>query len=203
MNHLPPIIKAGYREGDALAALIAVAFLPLAPVTWLVPNPEGRRTILTANFRILVEHAFFFGEVHVLHDRSAVAVWFDRTHPIPPPANYGKQLAAATGPYRERFEHLDKLFDTHHPTEPHHHLAFLAVAPDKQHTGRGTALLRHHHTRLDRIGLPAYLEASSSDNRDLYAKHGYHERERFHLPDGTTFYPMWRPTPRTNTGIET
>jgi GNAT superfamily N-acetyltransferase len=193
VNNLPPIVKAGYREGDAIAALIADAFQPLDPVAWLVPDPQNRRTILAANFRILVEHAFFFGEAHVFDDRSGVAVWFDRSRPIPPPVHYARRLAAACEPYTDRFEILDKLFDAHHPTEAHHHLAFLAVAPDEQYTGRGTALLQHHHARLDRVGLPAYLEASSTRSRDLYARHGYVERECFHLPNGSAFYPMWRP----------
>ncbi|MEE6260161.1 GNAT family N-acetyltransferase [Plantactinospora sonchi] len=173
--------------------MIAEAFLPLAPVAWLVPDPDQRRTILTANFRILVEHAFFYGEVHVLEDRSAVAVWFHRTSPMPPPVEYERRLAIACAPYTDRFRTLDKLFHTHQPTEPHHHLAFLAVTPGKQSTGRGTALLHHHHARLDRVGLPAYLEASSDGSRDLYARHGYLPRQPFQLPDGVTFHPMWRP----------
>ncbi|MFY1673171.1 GNAT family N-acetyltransferase [Plantactinospora sp. WMMB334] len=197
MSHLPPPTRAAYDERDAVSALIADAFLPLAPVAWLVPDPDQRRAILTANFRILVEHAFFYGEVHTLEDRSAVAVWFHRTSPIPPPVEYERRLAAVCDPYTDRFETLDKLFDAHHPTAPHHHLAFLAVAAEKQCTGRGTALLRHHHAALDRVGLPAYLEASSTGSRDLYARHGYLPRQPFHLPDGATFYPMWRPAVQT------
>ncbi|WP_203861521.1 GNAT family N-acetyltransferase [Plantactinospora mayteni] len=190
---MPPVVKADYHDKDAVAALIADAFQPLGPVAWLVPDPGQRRPILTANFRILVEHAFFFGVVHILKDRSAVAVWFDRTRPVPPPVDYTRRLAAACEPYTDRFDLLDKLFDIHHPTEPHHHLAFLAVTPDRQCTGRGTALLRHHHETLDRDDVPAYVEASSTGSRDLYARQGYHQRERFRLPDGSTFYPMWRP----------
>jgi predicted N-acetyltransferase YhbS len=113
--------------------------------------------------------------------------------------HYERRLAAACEPYTDRFEILDKLFDAHHPTEAHHHLAFLAIAPDKQCTGRGTALLQRHHARLNRIGLPAYLEASSSGSRDLYARHGYLQREPFHLPNGSAFYPMWRPVLSTGT----
>ncbi|MGI5147228.1 GNAT family N-acetyltransferase [Plantactinospora sp. CA-294935] len=199
MTTLPLVRRATYREGDAIAALIAQAFQHLDPVAWLVPDPEQRHSVLTANFRILVEHAFFYGEVHVLDDRSAAAVWFDRSALIPPPAEYDRRLAAACGPYTERFTTLDKLFDAHHPTEPHHHLAFLAVTPDKQCTGRGTALLRHHHARLDRIGMPAYLEASSTGSRDLYARQGYIERERFLLPNYSAFYSMWRPARLTGT----
>ncbi|MGI5147232.1 GNAT family N-acetyltransferase [Plantactinospora sp. CA-294935] len=125
-------------------------------------------------------------------------MWFDRSSPIPPPGDYERRLTAACGPCTERFATLDKLFDTHHPTEAHHHLAFLAVTPDKQCTGRGTALLQHYHARLDRIGMPAYLEASSSGSRDLYARLGYVGREAFQLPNGSKFYPMWRPPTASN-----
>ncbi|MDG4768551.1 GNAT family N-acetyltransferase [Solwaraspora sp. WMMD406] len=187
------ISKPTYRDAGPIAELIAEAFQPLDQVAWLVPDPERRREVLAANFRILVEHALFFGEVDLMHDRSAVAVWFNRTRTVPPPVDYERRLADACHPYTDRFQLLDKLFDAHHPTEPHHHLAFLAVSPNKQCAGRGTALLNHHHAQLDHIGLPAYLEASSSGSRDLYARHGYQQRDQFHLPDGSAFYPMWRP----------
>lgn len=188
-----PVVSAGPDEASATARLIAEAFHPLDAARWLVPPPHARQTILAAQFHILVEHAFSFGAVEVLADRSAVAVWFDRTRDIPAPPGYDERLAAACGHYTDRFVLLDNLFDDHHPSQPHHHLALLAVTPGKQGAGRGTALLRHHHAALDRAGLPAYLEASSLASRDLYARHGYQDREIFHLPDGSAFYPMWRP----------
>ncbi|GAB2963512.1 hypothetical protein GCM10027280_60500 [Micromonospora polyrhachis] len=68
----------------------------------------------------------------------------------------------------------------------------LAVTPAAQGTGRGTALLDHHHRHLDQAGIPAYLEASSPRARDLYTRHGYEPRRAFTLPDGTPFWSMWR-----------
>ena len=50
---------------------------------------------------------------------------------------------------------------------------FLAVRPDRQNVGIGSALLDRHHSRLDRAGIPAYLEANDPRNRDLYLRHGY------------------------------
>jgi GNAT superfamily N-acetyltransferase len=120
-----------------------------------------------------------------------VAVWFPYTSPLPAPHDYDRRLAAATGAWEERFRTLDELSEQNHPAAPHHHLAFLAVHPDRQNEGLGTALLRHQHARL--AGLPAYLEASDPRNRDLYARHGYQAREPFALPDGALFWPMWRP----------
>lgn len=82
------------------------------------------------------------------------------------------------------------------PEEPRHHLALLAVDPARQGGGLGSTLLRHHHATLDGNGTPAYLEASSPGSRDLYRRHGYELRETFALPDGTKFWPMWRPPSR-------
>jgi GNAT superfamily N-acetyltransferase len=192
----PAIVRADARDAAQVADRIAEAFFDLAAAAWLVPDTSQRRGILRDDFRILVDHAVDHGEIHLLEDRSAVAVWFHRDRPVPEPDRYEQRLVAACGPYTERFATLDKLFDLHHPTAPHHHLALLAVKPEVQGTGRGTALLRHHHDSLDAAELPAYLEASSTQSRDLYARHGYQARETFALPDGTLFWPMWRPPHR-------
>ncbi|GAA3148410.1 GNAT family N-acetyltransferase [Nonomuraea roseoviolacea] len=187
----PVIRRAGAYDVPRVAELIATAFEPLAAVSYLVPEPRGRHEIMTADFRILVEQAVRHGEIDLIDDAPAVAVWFPRVGPLPEPPGYEQRLAAAAGPWLERFLLLDSLFDKHHPDEPHHHLAFLAVHPARQGRGLGSALLRHHHARLG--GLPAYLEASSPRSRDLYLRHGYRPRETFALPDGATFWPMWRP----------
>lgn len=192
----PPIRHASTAEAVAIADRIAESFLELPPTAWLVPEPADRRQVLRDDFRILVEHAYDAGEIHVLDDLSAVAVWYFVDDDFPPPADYERRLAEACGPYTERFAYLDKLFEANHPHQPHHHLALLAVRPDVQGIGLGTALLAHHHARLDGDGTPGYLEASSTASRDLYARHGYQVGEPFTLPDGAPFWPMWR-EPRT------
>lgn len=187
------IEQADPSEARMLAELIASAFQPLPPVRWLVPEPADQRRVLAGNFQIFVEHAFAHGLVQVVADRSGVAIWFPvGDEPPPPPAGYDERLDAACAPWADRFRTLDALFEANHPAKPHHHLAFLAVAPDRQGKGLGSALLRHHLSWLDEQGMPAYLEASSERNRDLYQRHGYRAGEPFRLPDGTPFWPMWR-----------
>jgi GNAT superfamily N-acetyltransferase len=188
----PTISRLGVDEAAGVADLIAEAFAHLPVTSWLMPDPHARRRVLCDNFAILVDHAVEYGQIHTTEDRSAVAVWFPRDVQLPPPADYDRRLDHVCGPYVDRFRHLDHLFDKHHPAEPHHHLAFLAVRPDRQCQGLGTALLRHHHSCLDRLGMPAYLEASSRASRDLYARHGYRATEPFGTPDGSMFWPMWR-----------
>lgn len=182
-------------SGDAgwVADLIAYAFHDLPPAVWLVPEPGERRRALAGQFRILVEHALLHGHVDVTADRAGVAVWFRRLSPaFPPPEHYVPRLDVVCGRWTDRFLVLDDIFDHHHPTGPHHHLAFLAVQPERQRQGIGSTLLGHHHTRLDASGTPAYLEAPNPANRDYYLRHGYQVREPFRLPDGPPFWPMWR-----------
>jgi GNAT superfamily N-acetyltransferase len=185
--------RATAADAGRIAELIAAAFVPLDVVAWLVPEPAERQRIMTADFRILVDHAIEYGHIDLIDAAPAAAVWFPRTGPLPEPADYERRVAAACDPWTERFHLLDSLFEENHPGEPHYHLALLAVQPGRQGGGLGSTLLRWQHAELDADATPAYLEASSPRSRDLYLRHGYEVGEPFTLPDGTPFWPMWRP----------
>jgi GNAT superfamily N-acetyltransferase len=186
------------EPGDAtvLAHVIARAFFGLAVSHWLVPDPRTRREIFPGYFRIHVEHAFAAGLVLTTPARDATALWVPvgLDGPGGPPEGYHDQLAAATGPHLARFEALDEQFGRHHPSGVRHeHLAILAVRPDRQRLGIGTALMNAGHACLDRDGTPAYLEASDPVKREIYLTHGYADiGEPIQLPDGPAMYPMWR-----------
>jgi GNAT superfamily N-acetyltransferase len=186
-------IRAVAADAGALSHVIADAFADLPPSRWLIPDPAARRQIFPVYFRLYVEHAIIQGLVHTTPDRTAAALWLPvGTGPAGPPPGYDEQLAAATGRWVSRFRAFDATLDRHHPAStPHHHLALLAVRPDRQGQGTGTLLLRAHHAVLDRDGIPAYLEAASQRTRQLYLRHGYAPRPDgpFRLPDGGP--PMW------------
>ncbi|MDG4829998.1 GNAT family N-acetyltransferase [Solwaraspora sp. WMMD1047] len=191
---LPRVVAGGWNDLNTAAELIADAFTPLAVARWLVPDPGRRTRVLRDQMAILAEHALFHGRVDLLADFSGVAVWFDRTRPVAPPRDYDRRLRAVCGPDTDRFTTLDALLDAHYPHgQAHHHLALLAVAPDLQGTGRGSALLRHGYAVADLAGVPTCLDASSGGSRDLYLRHGYEAGEPFHLPDGPPLWPMRRP----------
>lgn len=192
---LPGVVRADVSMAGRVSALIATAFTPLAVTRWLVPDDSERTRRLKANFRIFVEYAFEHGYVEMTSDESAAAVWVHHNgSELPPPPDYDERLIFVSGPHLRRFRVLDELFDANHPHGVvHHHLAFLAVAPEKQGQGLGSHLMAVHHDRLDESGTGAYLEASSPGARELYLRHGYQDRgEPFHLPDGPPFWPMWR-----------
>jgi GNAT superfamily N-acetyltransferase len=194
-------VVAGAADLDTLSHVIADAFHGLAPSQWLIPDEAARREIFPGLFQIFVEHALAGGVVHTTPDRAAAALWIPVGPGGPsPPAGYAERLAAVTGRWACRFRAFDAALDHRHPAGvAHQHLAMLAVRPDRQGQGTGTALLRAHHTHLDQAGTPTYLEASAPRNRAFYQRHGYVLRPGapFYLPDGATpMWPMWRaPSP--------
>jgi GNAT superfamily N-acetyltransferase len=187
------ITQAGPDDVDAVAQLIAEAFTTLAVSEWLVEDAAERFKVLADNFRIYVEHALAHGTVYTAAGQAA-AVWFHLDQePVPAPPDYDRRLAAACGPWTDGFQILDDLFERHHPDQPHHYLAFLAVRRQRQGQGVGSALLHHHLDQVDAIGTSAYLEASSEQSRKLYLRHGFKDfGEPFYLPEGPPFWPMWR-----------
>ncbi|WP_428962185.1 GNAT family N-acetyltransferase [Micromonospora fluostatini] len=180
---------------DALADVLAEAFHGSPVAGWLIPDPTDRHTIYHRYFTAALLQGLEHGHVDTVADRSAVAVWYARLRPPPPPtAEHQAVLAEATGRYGPLFALMEALFEVGHPDEPHHHLAHLAVHPARQSRGLGTALLDHHHRRLDAQGVAAYL-ATTNPRAALYQRLGYHTCPPMTLPDGPAVWRMWRPGP--------
>jgi GNAT superfamily N-acetyltransferase len=189
------VLRAGPGDLFVLSQVIADAFHGLPPSHWLVADPDARRRIFPGYFQLFVEHALATGLVLTTPDRSAAALWIPvRKTPEGPSADYATRLAAITDPWTDRFRAFDAVLDSHHPSAfPHHHLAMLAVRPDRQGRGIGTTMLRAHHALLDEEGIPAYLEAANQRTRVMYLRHGYTDHGApIQLPGGPFMFPMWR-----------
>jgi ribosomal protein S18 acetylase RimI-like enzyme len=189
------IRTAGPDDAPAVAEVLATAFLhgDLAP--WLIPNPAVRARVYRPYFALLTEQALHHGHVDITTERDAAAVWYPIAGDAPPaPRRYDERLADITGEYLPRFAALDTAMHRHHSYEVwHHYLAFLAVHPDRQRCGVGSALLAHHHADLDAHGTPAHLEATGVRNRYLYQRHGYRSLPPYRIATKSPrLYPMWR-----------
>ncbi len=214
------IVRAGEADIGVLSQVIADAFFPLAPCQWLICDEAARREIFPGYFRMYVEHAMADGLVDTTPGRDAAALWIPLGPQLPePPDGYDEHLAQITGPWVERFVVFDAELDDHHLTGvEHHHLAILAVRPDRQGHGIGTALLDARHAVLDEEGMTAYLEASDEHTRGIYLRHGYMDYgSPIQLPassfahgddgapgqraDGPRMYPMVR-RPKSHTPSE-
>jgi GNAT superfamily N-acetyltransferase len=188
------VVSAGERDLKVLSRVIADAFQDLTVSRWLIPDPDARLAIFPSYFQILLQHAITDGMVYTTRQRTAAALWLPATGPTQPPDGYIGRLAETTGPFLDRFVIFETELARHHPADVfHHHLAVLAVRPDTQGQGIGTALLQAHHATFDWQGIAAYLEASDERTRGLYLRHGYTDHgEPIELPDGPSMYPMIR-----------
>ncbi|MFG3702293.1 GNAT family N-acetyltransferase [Micromonospora sp. NPDC047620] len=186
------IRAARWVEKDHVAAVIAEALQPTPIAAWLVPNEEQRGRVLTDVAGIWVEHAMFYGDVHVTTDLAAATVCFHRYRPLPPPASYTTRLATAAGPHADRFLALDDIIASRQPTDAHYHLAYLAVHPTHQRAGRGRALMAHLRSRLDHIELPSWTVTLPAGEH-LLAQFGYETDQPIVGPtDGVNMQPMSR-----------
>jgi len=184
------VLAAGAADVDVLSQVIADAFHDLPQSRWLISDPVVRRRVFPSYFRLYVEHALTAGVAQTTPARDAVALWLPSD--AAPLAGYDERLASVTEPWTARFAAFDEALDSHHPSHvAHHHLAILAVRPDCQRLGIGSALLTAYRAALG-PGEPVYLEASSPRSRELYLRHGYADHgEPYYLPDGPPMYPMW------------
>ncbi len=189
------IVRAHDADIGVLSQVIAGAFLNLAPCQWLIDDLAARREILPGYFRLHVEHAMVGGLVDTTPSRDAAALWLPTGSQLPsPPDGYDQHLAQVTGRWAGRFAAFERQLHAHHLTgAEHHHLAILAVRPDRQGQGIGTALLDAHHAILDQEGIAAYLEASDERTRGIYLRHGYTDHgSPIELAGGPSMYPMVR-----------
>ena len=196
----PGMRRASGSDVDHIARLFAAAFMRDPVFDWMVKTGEGRLSALAGFFRwVLKSRTVPTGETWIRPDGLAAAAW------IPPgvaasPAFFLDQLRLTplllnlTGVQRlSRGLALAGAMEDH-PSEPHYYLAFVAVAPNRQRHGLGSALLEESLVRVDRAGAPAYLENSNPRNLKLYEGLGFRVvKEVRARPEAPPLFAMWRP----------
>ncbi|MEU0068468.1 GNAT family N-acetyltransferase [Streptomyces sp. NPDC006332] len=199
---------AGAGDRESVVRLLDAAFRNDPVSCWVFPGDEHRRTthpLLMAAFTDIVLDE---GRIDVTEDGTACALWLpvpgdEHGHDSGPDDSAGDDSAESDGPARlreavdpdnERVEMIGRLTADIHPSgRAHAYLWMIAVAPEHQGEGLGTALLTPVLDRCDREGLPAYLEASNARSRLLYERLGFELMGRpLDLPEGPRMWPMWR-----------
>lgn len=188
---------AGPADVAPLAKAMAAAFYDDPVARWLFPDDSRRMHQLERGFGLFTEVLYLPGGECLTTERVAGgALWL-------PPGSWQAGLMAqlrvlgGLAPVLRRdlprFLRYSRLLESKHPREDHYYLPFMGVEPDSQGQGIGSALLRPVLERCDMDRVPAYLEASSARNRDLYKRHGFEVFERLELAaDGPVHWLMWR-----------
>ena len=102
-------------------------------------------------------------------------------------------LAQAVGLRRLRRVLRDyRAFDEAMPDAPFWYLGLLAVAPEAQGRGVGSALVRAGLARADRDGVGTFLETGTERNVAFYQRLGFRATRQILIQDGPTHWAMWR-----------
>lgn len=194
------IRTAGEGDRELVIGLLDAAFQDDPVSGWVFPGEEHRRTKHPELMAAFTDIVLADGRIDLAEDGTACALWLSipaQDHGLDPehaddegPA----QLRAQIDPDNERVEQIARLTAAIHPSgSAHEYLWMIAVAPERQGQGRGSALITSVLDRCDQDGLPAYLEASNARSRKLYERLGFEFRDRpLDLPDGPRMWPMWR-----------
>jgi GNAT superfamily N-acetyltransferase len=188
--------KATAADLPDLTDTLALAFNDDPVIRWWIGDRSRRRQLLPGFFEAVAQSYLSYDETYALDDGVSAAVW------APPGAKDDEELPALLGAvveeYAERLFEIFGLMEEKHPVEPHYYLFLLGTRPERQRRGHGSSLIAPVLRRCDRYRVPAYLEATSERNKQLYLRHGFEVTDEIPLPGGPTMWPMWRspaPTP--------
>ncbi|GAA2951964.1 GNAT family N-acetyltransferase [Streptomyces enissocaesilis] len=189
------IRQAGESDREALVRLLDAAFMDDPVSSWVFPDRVHRGRVHGAFLGVFLDVALREGRVDVTGDGSATALWLQVPAGLPEEEDdTPARMREAADPDNERAELVGRLTGEVHPHDrAHEYLLLIAVSPDRQGEGLGTALIQPVLDRCDRDGVPAYLEASSARSGKLYERLGFAFTDRrVDLPDGPHMWPMWR-----------
>ncbi|MFD9972441.1 GNAT family N-acetyltransferase [Streptomyces sp. NPDC059011] len=189
------IRQAGERDRGTVVRLLDEAFMHDPVSSWVFPDEAHRRRVHGVFLGVFLDIALAEGRVDMTEDGTAAALWLQVPAEAPEEEDdTPARMREIADPGNERAELVGRLTGAVHPQgRAHEYLLLVAVSPDRQGEGLGTALLAPALERCDREGLPAYLEASSARSTRLYERLGFALTDRtVRLPDGPLMWPMWR-----------
>ncbi|MCV7160994.1 GNAT family N-acetyltransferase [Mycolicibacterium brisbanense] len=162
-----------------------------------MPDDAQRRSSTAAFYARFVAACWPHGGVYAADQGLGAALWLPPGRQVvtaEEAQTFNEALLATAGgdAARARMTQLFQMIDEHHPADVCWYLAFMGVEPAAQRRGIGSRLLAAVLAKADREKLPAYLEASSPENRRLYERHGFQTVGELTIAGSPTIFPMWR-----------
>ena len=186
------MVKVATRDqSEQVVDALVLAFARDPVARFAFPEPTQHRAGFSALVLAMGGAALDHGTAFTLEGFGGAALW------LPPGVGPDEAAIAAC------FEHVPperhatvqafmEKMSRHHPEEPHWYLPMIGVDPAQQGRGLGSMLLRHALARVDRAGLPAYLESTNPANVSLYERHGFEVMATIQVGDAPPIFPMLR-----------
>jgi GNAT superfamily N-acetyltransferase len=183
------------HELTGVSLTLARAFVADPVFGFCFPDAGRLSRALPAFFDLVVQTLAPYDEIYTVGDSVGSAVWVPPDRPMIPEdaeESFNARLAEIAGADLDRMVAMISLLGEHHPQETCAYLWFVGVDPAVQGCGHGSALMAPVLQRCDTQRTPAYLEATTTRNRDLYGRHGFQVVTELAVPDGPPMWPMWR-----------
>jgi GNAT superfamily N-acetyltransferase len=192
LTRTTPVKTATATDADRVFDVIVLAFMSDPFIRRIFPEPWQYLTHFPEVVRIFGGRALEHGTAYYAGDYAGAALW------LPPGIRADDEALAALlhrsvgeRDQAEAFAVLEEM-EVYHPREPHWYLPVIGVDPTQQGRGYGSTLLEHTLRLCDRDHVPAYLEASSPLNRQLYERHGFEAVATIQVGTLPPVWPMVR-----------
>jgi len=170
-------------DAPVLARVLADAFFDDPLSDWLLPNTRRRNGALQRSMGWVMRETYLpHGGVWTTEEVDAVALWGRPGDPKPSALQQLPGLPTFVATYRRqlpRAMRASSAFEKRRPSQPHWFLDLLAVRPDRQGQGVGSALAATALAEADRVCFPTFLETSNARNVPLYERLGFVVSEEF------------------------
>ena len=154
---VPRVDKASAAQADQVVQTLAAGFFDDPIFRWWIPDDERRRELLPSVFVPFAEVLMAHDETYLTADGRGAALW------VPPGGELvaeedaeefvGRVVEAAGADAEERTLGIMGHLDEHHPHGSFYFLNLLAVVPEAQGQGLGSAMLERVLDRCDREGV--------------------------------------------------
>lgn len=194
---LSPTVRLAQRgESGSLKVALGAAFFDDPIFGWLISRGSSRQARLEQYFAIQLAHALADGCVWTLEGLQGAALCMPPGKWRLPPhlmITNGGSFASIFRARLPRAVGLLAAIERRHLRGAHYYFANIGVAPEAQGQGLGSRLMRPTLDRCDMEGLPAYLEASSERNAELYGRLGFQCTEVLRFAGSPPLRLMMRP----------
>ncbi|MCL2399049.1 MAG: GNAT family N-acetyltransferase [Defluviitaleaceae bacterium] len=191
-------IRSAEKEDiDKAADILGTSFYEDPFFVWAIETPSDRHKTVANYYRLYMNLGLDITHVAETPDKSIVGVSIWLPHDAKD-SSIDEKVEHAVGEYASRFRIFgEKSHANEPPSAPYHQLLGFGVLPVAHGLGVGSALLKYHHNKLDKLGIPTYLEASTRYSAGgVYGRTGYQPiGEPIFLTEGVDLFPLWRPAP--------